>query len=80
VLAVLAAMGLTLVLLAPSALMGPPPVTSATRAPPAPAVPPTSPSRAPAYAEAGSIAVAPAGRPPQFVVLSFDGAGTTDLW
>jgi hypothetical protein len=80
VLGVLAAMGLTFALLAPTVLIGATPVTSASRASPAAAVPPASPSRAPAFAEAGSIAVTPAGRPPQFVVLSFDGAGSTDLW
>jgi hypothetical protein len=79
-LAALAAVGLTFVLLGPSVLLGAPPVTSAARVPAAPAVPPTSVYRAPALAEAGSIAVTPAGRPPQFVVLSFDGAGSTDLW
>jgi hypothetical protein len=76
ILAVLALLGLGCVLLAPSAEVGQASLTAAAQAAPQMAASPatsTATSTAPAVAEAGT-------RPPQFVVLSFDGAGTTDLW
>ena len=84
VLAVLAVLGLGCVLVAPSVLVGPASLTTAAQAAPevaaSPATTSTVTSTAPGVAEVGSIAVDPTGRPPQFVVLSFDGAGSTDLW
>ncbi len=84
-LAVLAVLGLACVLLAPSVVVGrdSPAAATESEAATTDAVQTSAVTvtlQPPAVPEAGSIGVTPAGRPPQFVVLSFDGAGSVDLW